>query len=69
MMKVVPRPGRALHADLAGMFLDDAVGHRQSQPGSPGVAGLGLVLGGEEWIVDAMDVFLRNPVPVSVTRT
>src|SRR2546430_1821915 len=47
----------AIHVDLAGMFLDDAVGHRQPQSGAailPITAR--SVLGGEKWIVDALDV-------------
>src|ERR1035438_4531328 len=51
---------RAFHVDFASVFLDDSVSHRQTQPGSAGVAGLGLGLGGEEGIVDAMNVFLGN---------
>src|SRR5271157_6053844 len=51
---------RALDVDLAGVFLNDAVGHRQPQPGTAGIAGLGLRLGGEERVVDAMNVFLRD---------
>ncbi len=29
--------GSAFHPDLPGMFLDDAVGHRQAQPGASGL--------------------------------
>src|SRR5271165_1878959 len=54
--------GLAVHADLPGMFLNNAVGHGKSQPGAAALAGLGrgLVLGGEEWIVDAVNMFLRD---------
>src|ERR1022692_1117691 len=53
--------GRAGHTDLAGMFLDDAVGHRQPQTCATAVSRLGLfALGGEEWIIDAMDMLLRD---------
>src|SRR5664280_205452 len=52
--------GRAVDANLAGMFLDDTVGHRQSQPCATAVSRLRFVLGGEERIVDAMDMLLRN---------
>src|SRR5271167_2801340 len=54
--------GCAVHVDLPGMFLNDAVGHREPQPGATTVAGLcrRLVLGGKEWIVDATDVFLGD---------
>src|ERR1035441_9745635 len=51
---------RTLHVDLACMLLDDPVGHRKPQPGAAAVPGLGLVLGGEERIVDAMNVFLGD---------
>ncbi len=47
--------GLAVDADLAGVFLNDAVGNGKAQPGSAAVPGLGLVLGGEERIVDAME--------------
>src|SRR5271157_1829073 len=55
-------PGLAVHADFSGVLLNDAVGHGKTQPGAAAVAGLGLrlVLGSEKWIVDAMNVFLRN---------
>src|ERR1700692_2394547 len=51
---------RAIDANLAGMCLDDAVGHRQSQACAAAVSCLGLVLGGEKRIVNAMNMFLRN---------
>src|SRR5271165_3104988 len=53
--------GCAVHVNFAGMFLDDAVRHREPQPRTAGIAALGLlVLGGEERIVNAMNVLLRN---------
>src|SRR5580704_14420379 len=52
--------GRALDANFSGVLLDDAVSDRKPQPGAATVAGLGFVLGGEERIVDAGDVFLRD---------
>ena len=52
--------GRAVDANLAGVLLNDSVGHRESQSGAAAVTGLRLVLGGEERIVDAMNVFLRD---------
>src|SRR5271165_2755257 len=53
--------GRAIDANLARMLLDDAVGHGQAQPCASAVPALGLlVLGGEEWIVDAVNVFLSD---------
>src|SRR5580765_7342344 len=51
---------RAVHTNLAGVLLDDAVGHGQAQSGASAVAGLRFVLGGEERIVDAVNVLLSN---------
>src|SRR5580698_4324089 len=50
----------ALHSNLSRMFLDDAVTHRQTQPCAPWLA-FARCLGGEEGVVNAMDVLLRNP--------
>src|SRR5208282_107868 len=50
----------ALHADIARVFLDDAVGYRKSKTGTAILALRGRRLGGEKWIVDALNVFLRN---------
>ena len=50
----------ALHADIARVFLDDAVGDRKSKTGAAILAFGGRRLGGEKWIVDAVNVFLRN---------
>src|SRR5438270_13423933 len=51
----------ALHAYLPGMLLNDAVGHGESQAGAaPLPLAGGSRLGGEEWIVNALDVLLRD---------
>src|SRR5208282_3384220 len=50
----------ALHADVARVFLDDAVGDRKPKTGAATLAFRRSRLGREEWIVDAVDVFLRN---------
>src|SRR6266851_8385048 len=50
----------ALHADIARVFLNDAVGDRKSKTGAAILALRGRRLGGEKWIVDALNVFLRN---------
>ena len=47
----------ALDMNLAGVFLDDAVGDGKAQPDAAAVAGPGRGLGGEEGIVDALEVF------------
>src|SRR4051794_21194093 len=47
---------RALHVDFSRVFLDDAVGHGEAEPRAPLVPRLGSGLGGEEWIVDALQV-------------
>ncbi len=45
MMNVVPSPGLAVHANLAGVFLNDAVGDGKAQPGAAAVAAVcGLFL-------------------------
>src|SRR6185312_9708261 len=59
--------GRALAlaaADLnfAGMFLNDSVGHGKTEPGSSPLPFTGFCLGGEEWIVDAVQMLGRNAV-------
>src|SRR5580700_5210126 len=63
-IQIEPRafPGTALDPNLPRMFLNDSVTHRQSQPGAPRLA-LARRFGGEEGIVNALDVFLRNPRP------
>src|SRR6516162_4768248 len=50
-----------LYPDLAGVLLDDAVGHRQPKSGAAGVSRAGFALGGKKRIVDAMNVLLRDP--------
>src|SRR3981189_3794432 len=50
----------ALHADIARVFLDDAVGDRKSKTGSAILSLLGRRLGSEKWIVDALNVLLRH---------
>src|ERR1700722_7660669 len=51
--------GTALHANLPRMFLDDSVTHRQAQARAPWLA-LARRLGGEEPIIDALNVLLRD---------
>ena len=46
----------ALDMNFAGVLLNDAVGNRESEPGAAPVAGPGGGLGGEERIVDALEV-------------
>ncbi len=53
-------PNLAFYLDLAGMFLDDAVAHCQSQSGAPALALADRRLGGEERVVDALHVFERD---------
>src|SRR6202158_2668816 len=48
----------ALHADIARVFLDDAVGDRKSKACAAILAFRRRRLGSEERIVDALDVFL-----------
>src|ERR1700726_1903298 len=50
----------ALHANFPRMFLNDAVGYGQTESRASRLAFAGSRLGGEKWIVDAVDVFLRN---------
>src|SRR6266446_1553392 len=50
------RPRMALHTNLAGVFLDDAVGHGKAQAGAAGLALARRGLGRKERIVDALDV-------------
>src|SRR5690242_20392859 len=49
-----------LHANLARMFLNNAVSHRQPQARAPALALSGSRLGREERIVNALDVFGRD---------
>src|SRR4051812_38433338 len=52
--------GLALHTDLAGVFLDDAVGDREPEAGATAATLRRTILGGEEWIVNAMNMFGRD---------
>src|ERR1039458_5096861 len=51
----------ALDMNLAGVFLDDAVGDGKPQAGAAAVAGPGHVLGGKKRIVDALQVLGSDP--------
>src|ERR1019366_2285132 len=50
----------ALHANLARMFLDDAVGDRKAETSAAGLALARRSLGSKERIVNAWDVLGRN---------
>src|SRR5271155_4324465 len=50
----------ALHTDAACVFLDDAVGDRESKTGAARLTFRGSSLSGEKWIVDALNVLLCN---------
>src|SRR5579864_550875 len=50
----------AFHADLAGMFLDNAVGHREPQSGSALLTCFRSGLRGEERIVNSRDMLRGN---------
>src|SRR5208337_307176 len=52
---------RAFHMNFPGMFLDDAVTDSEAETGAPPVAG--NVFGGEEGIVDALEVLGRDAGP------
>src|SRR6266849_7053054 len=49
--------GMTFHANFAGVFLNDAVGHREAEASSAVLSLAGCGLGGEERIVDALDMF------------
>src|SRR5207302_1191320 len=49
--------GTALHANLARMFLNDAISDGKTEAGAAGLAFAKRCLGGKEWIVDALAVF------------
>src|SRR5208282_4227038 len=55
-----PGAGLALDTNLASMFLDDAVGDGKAEAGAAGLACARGSLGGEEWIVNALNVFRRD---------
>src|SRR5271169_3665432 len=50
----------ALHADIARVFLDDAVGDGEPKSGAAVLTVGGRRLGGEKRAVDRLNVFLRN---------
>ncbi len=50
----------AFDVNFAGVFLDDAVGDGEAEAGAAAVAGLGRGFGGEEGIVDALEVLGRD---------
>src|SRR5438874_3298951 len=52
--------GLAFHADLSCMLLNDAVGDGESQASTPLIPGAVRSLGGEERVVDAINMFLRD---------
>src|SRR3954469_19033699 len=49
--------GRALHVDLASVFLDDAVAHGEAESGAAAFAYAACILRGKEWLVDAAQIF------------
>src|SRR5580658_6952788 len=53
-------PGMALHANLSGVFLDDAVGDGKAEAGAAGLAFARRSLGGEERIVNALNMLRGN---------
>jgi len=55
-MECGARADGALNLDLAGMFLDDAVRHRKSEPGAATVTRLRHCLRGEKRIVDSLQM-------------
>jgi len=52
----------ALHGDLAGVFLDDAIGYGEAEASAFALAVAWCALGGEEGIVDAQHVLGRDAV-------
>src|SRR5579859_8070350 len=52
--------GMALHPNLARVFLNNSITHRQAEAGSARLS-FPQCFSGEEGVVDAMDVLLRNP--------
>src|SRR6185369_16072342 len=53
-------PGMAFHPNLPGMLLNDSVSHGKTQAGAFALAFTRGRFGGEERVVDALDVFLRD---------
>src|SRR5271168_85487 len=58
-----PFPGMAFDANLAGMFLDDAVGHGKTEPSAASLAFARRSLGGKERIVNALNMLGSNAAP------
>src|SRR5438876_2164246 len=52
--------GRALHANLASVLLDNPISHRKPQTGAAFLTILGRSFGGEERIVNALNMLLRD---------
>src|ERR1700678_557878 len=59
-MKGCARADGAFNVNFAGMFLDDSIGNGKTEAGAAAIAWLGCRLGGEEGIVDALEMFGRN---------
>src|SRR5689334_3058688 len=55
-----PASRLAVHLDLAGVLLDDAVGDGKSESSAAALSFAGGVLRREKWIVDAADMLLRD---------
>src|ERR1041385_1108470 len=55
-----PRPGLRTHADLACVFLNDAVRYGEAQARATRLPLARDILGGKEGIVNLVDVFRRN---------
>src|SRR5690242_21880916 len=55
-----PRPGLRIHADLAGVILNDSVGYGEAQARATRLSFARDVLGGKEGIIHLADVFRRN---------
>ena len=59
-MKSCPGADRALDVNFAGMFLNDAVGDGEPKARSAAFTRPGHGLGGEEGVVDTLQVFRGN---------
>ena len=57
---MVPEPIGAFDMDLSGMLLNDAVGDGKAQAGAAALPVAGRGFGGEERIVDALEVLGRD---------
>src|SRR5580704_10587212 len=53
-------PRMAFYTNLAGVFLDDAVGHGKAETGAAGLAFAGRSLSSKERIVNALNMFGRD---------